>query len=58
MKCLEEEQHYFTVLQISLMFGLREDSWILMSVSAFNSFQSVLLVGVHLKKSNLTQRCS
>ena len=38
---------FFTVLQISLMYSLMEDNWILISNSAFNLLQYVVLVEVY-----------
>lgn len=37
------------------MSGLTEDSWISISVSAFNLFQYVIFVEVCIRKSGLTQ---
>lgn len=37
---------FFFLMQISLMTGLREDSWILISASVFSLSQNVALVGV------------
>lgn len=37
----------FTILRISLMCGLIEDSWIFISASAFNLLQYVVLVEIY-----------
>lgn len=34
----------FTVLQVSVMSGLKEDNWILISISAFNLLPSAVSV--------------
>lgn len=56
------EQPCFTILQISLLSGLIEESWILMSASAFNWLQSIDLVEVYIyikkNQTSLTQICS
>ena len=38
---------FFTVLQTSLTYSLMEDNWILVSNSAFNLLQYVVLVEVY-----------
>ena len=43
----KESLFFFTVLQISLMYSLMEDNWILISNSAFNLLQYVVLVEVY-----------
>ena len=49
----EEEWHYFTLLQISLFSGLIEDSWIPLSVSAFNLLQYFWTM--NMKKNTVSQ---
>ena len=41
------EWHCFTFLQISLMSGLIEDSWILISASAVNLLWQIVFTKVH-----------
>lgn len=46
-----EEQHCFTILQISLLSGLMENNWILVFASIFKWLQSVVLVCKSIKKN-------
>lgn len=44
---INEEWHYFTVLLISVIFNLIEDSWILISAFAFTLLQHIDLVDIY-----------
>lgn len=50
-KVSEKNRHCFTFVKISSVFGLIDDSWILISSSAFNMFCYVVLTGVYEENS-------